>query len=98
MLPFAPDTGGLHQIRYSVTDHLKYILHQTYGCETPNHTTTPFSFTGDWGDLANWRVKSNYIGLETESSNQRTDSKNRANQGEVEVGLDLAGVKVWREP
>ena len=98
MLPFAVDSGPLHDFRYSLTDHLQFILGQTYNCKQPDGTRAPFSFSGDLSNMANWKIKSMYVGLETQNTDHRRASINLLPQGDVEIGLQVAGIDIWRQP
>ena len=48
--------------------------------------------------MANWKIKSMYVGLETQNTDHRRASINLLPQGDVEIGLQVAGIDIWRQP
>ncbi len=88
-LPFAPDLGALQHFHYRLNDYLSGLLSvQRCGSE---------GWPAAAHDPANWRVTGFYIGLETETSDERPTSKLAGPQGYAEEGMQIANLRITRD-
>ena len=100
ILEFAASTGPLKHLRYSVNRFVCDLITRPLQCKGPGAppTTTLIDRVTTFSD---WKIKSIYVGLETEARDVRPRAENNSLQGRVAVGLQISSLHVerdWGEP
>lgn len=90
-LAFTPDTGPLHHLSYNLNDYLCDMVSRPFPCRD-GKAALPDSAH----DMSNWRLTGMFIGLESSIQDLRSRSTNVRSQGSLQIGLEVASVRVLR--
>jgi hypothetical protein len=94
---FGPYKGPLVHLQYSLNAYLCDLIDRPLRCRTSDGTTS-VTLRDGVKDFANWKIKSMYVGLETQTEDLRPQSKDRNAQGSVSVALQFSNLHVLRHP
>lgn len=96
ILEFAPSRGPLKRLRYSVNRYICDLITRPLQCKgrgAPTATT----LMDNVKSFSDWKIKSIYVGLETEAQDVRPQADNKGLQGRVAVGLQISSLYVVRD-
>jgi hypothetical protein len=89
---FAPDGGQLHSFHYSLNRYVAQMVARPYSW---NGRTV--EWPAEAHDYRNWSLGGMYLGLETQSTDERPESTNHDQQGSVQMTLQIANLSVTQD-
>ena len=97
-LPLVASNGPLQSVTFDVNRYLCDLVAQNYYCQGSTGAPQSYRLPEAAHDFRNWRLTSIYIGLETSNHFMPRRSSDSAPQGEAAVGVQLADLRVMRDP
>ena len=88
----------LRRISYDLNRYLCDVLARPFTCQSQDGATEPLTLPSAAHDFRNWSVRELYVGLETEDTDLRPGSPTHAPQGEVSAAIEIADLRVMRDP
>jgi hypothetical protein len=92
-LAFKTDREALHPLHYILNRYVADMVATPFTCRG-----RLLPWLAEARDLKNWHLGEIYIGLEIEAADVRPAAANHAPQGEVEVAMRIANLRVMRNP
>jgi hypothetical protein len=94
-LPYSSNKGPMKHLIYSVNKYLCDLIERPLKCTGgSNEQAAPVTLVGEVKDFRQWKLRSIYVGLETEAKDLRPQSTNRERQGDVAVAMQLSALHV----
>ncbi len=93
-LPFAVDKAPLRHLRYDINSYICELVTRPIECADSMGHKTSWSIPPDFTGFQDWRILKMYVGLETEIQDLRPKSQTKDPQGQTEVALQLANIRV----
>jgi hypothetical protein len=93
-LPFAVDEGPLRHLRFDINSYICKLISRPLICTASTSEKTSWQLPASATGFHDWKIVNMYVGLETETQDLRAQSATKESQGQVEVALQLADLKV----
>ncbi len=97
-LPFEVNKGPLKHLRYNINSYICGLIARPTKCLDSAGHKTSWSVPASATNFKDWKIQKMYVGLETEVQDLRPQSPSKDPQGEVEVALQLANLRVASDP
>jgi hypothetical protein len=93
-LPFRGSSGPLKPIHVTLNGYLCELLLVPFTCTDETGATTTWNVPHDLTTFHEWRITSLYVGLETQTQDLRPNATLTGIQGQTDVALQLANIRV----